>query len=405
MLYALTGATLHTVATQGVIEEGTILVRDGKISDIGRGIAIPAEARLIECRGKHITPGFVECHSHLIAHDWSEQMAESDAGAGALGPAITPDIDYYYNFDPHHRHLIHALRAGVTTASIRPGSGKVITGVGFVTKMKGRSRKEMVIKRPDGLKVAFGENPKRSFGSRDQMPSTRMGTAALLREALIKAQEYMRKQEAAAQDPEKKAPPFNRKLEPIVSLLKGEIAARVHAHRHDDIVTVLRIADEFNFKLSIEHTTSGHLIVDELKKRDIPCVVGPTFGTRGKVEVSDRTYKTPGVLERAGLTVAITTDASVIAIDFLRTSASLSMRYGMTPEGALKAITLNPAKILGIDQRLGSLEVGKDADLVVLSGYPLELTTVVERTYVNGELGYDRSTFKEDWEALGIIRP
>ncbi len=405
MLYAFTNATLHTVSAQGVIENGTVMVQDGKIAGIGQGINIPAEAKVIDCSGKHITPGLVECHSHLVAHDWSAQMAEADAGSGGLGPAVTPDVDYYWNFDPHHRHLLHAMRAGVTTASIRPGSGKVINGVGFVTKMKGKGRKEMVIKRCDGLKLAFGENPKRSFGSRGQMPSTRMGTAALLREALIKAQEYMRKQMAAENDPEKKGPPFDRKLEPIVSLLKGEIPARVHAHRHDDIMTALRIAEEFGFKVSIEHTTSGHLIVDELKKRDVPCVVGPTFGTRGKVEVNDRSYETPGVLERAGLTVAITTDASVMAIDFLRTSASLSLRYGMTPEGALQAITLNPAKILCIDERVGSLEVGKDADLVIFSEYPLELTAVVEQTFVNGELGYDRSVYQEDWEVAGIIRP
>lgn len=398
MLYALVNATIYTAATAGTIEQGTLLVRDGRIAAVGSEVEIPAEAQVIDLAGKHIAPGFVEPHSHLIAHDWNEAGDEAGGDRPTFGDAVTPDNDYYYNFDPTHRHLTHALRAGVTTASIRPGSGKVINGVGFVTKMHGKSRREMIIKRPDGLKIALGENPKRNFGRRGKMPSTRMGTAAVLREALLKAQYYMQQKEAAAQDPDVKAPPYDRQLEPIVSLLRGEIMARVHAHRADDIVTALRIAKEFGFQLSIEHTTGGHLIVDELVKNDVYCVVGPTFGTRGKVEVAERGYQTPGILEKAGLTVALTTDASVMAIDFLRTSASLSLRAGMSPEGALRAITINPATILGVADRVGSLEAGKDADFVVMSDYPLEFTSVVEQTYVNGNLAYDRATFKEDWE-------
>lgn len=397
MLLAIKNATIHTASALGVIERGTLLIKDGKVLAVGHDVAIPAGTTIIEAVGKHVAPGFVECHSHLIAHDWNE-VAEAESGGPGFTDAVTPDVDYYYNFDPHHRHLLHGMRAGVTSAAIIPGSGKVITGTGFVTKMKGSTRRQMILRRPDGLKMAFGENPKRSFGSKGKMPSTRMGTAALLREALIKAKEYMAKQEAAKADPTKQAPPYDRKLEPIAGLLRGEYRGRAHAHEADDIMTIIRIADEFGFKLSIEHTTGGHLIVDELVKRDIPCVVGPTFGNRGKVEVAERSYLTPGILERAGLTVALTTDASVMAIDFLRTSASLSLRAGMTQAGALRAITLNPAKVLGLENRIGSLEVGKDADFVIMSEYPLELTSVVLQTYVSGELGYDRDTFKEDWE-------
>lgn len=397
MLYALTNATIYTSAQAGTIEGATLLVKDGRIAAVGKGVQIPAEAKVIDMAGKHITPGFVEAHSHLVAHDWSDQ-AESGGGGSALGDAVTPDIDYYWNFDPTHRHLTHALRAGVTAASIRPGSGKVINGTGIVTKMYGKSRKELLMRRNDGLKMAFGENPKRAFGSRGKMPSTRMGTAYLLRDALLKAKAYMEKQEAAANDPEKKAPPYDPKLEPIVALLKREIPARIHAHRHDDMMTAMRIADEFGYRMSIEHATTGHKIVEEIAKRNIPCVVGPTFGTRGKVEVVDRTFETPAVLEKAGIKVCITTDASVIAIDFLRLCASLALRAGMSSEGALRAITINPAEVLSIDDRVGSLEVGKDADFLVMSGFPLEFTSVVEQTYVNGELAYDRASFKEDWE-------
>lgn len=404
-MLAIVNAKLYTASGLGVINKGTMLIRDGKIAAIGSRVPIPAEAKVIDIGGKPVIPGMVEAHSHLIAHDWEETYHESGGGGAArFGGSADPDIDYYYNFDHKHIHLQHAVRSGVTTASIRPGSGKIITGVGFVTKMHGKTRKDMVIKRPDGLKLAFGENPKRVGGRTGKMPATRMGTAALLREALVKAQNYMKKQEKAKQNPDCKPPKVDRTLEPLVKLLRGEIVARVHAHREDDIMTAIRIADEFGFKMSIEHATAGHKITEEIAKRGIPCVVGPTFGTRAKVEVRDKTFATPGILEAAGIKVAITTDASVIAIDFLRTCASLALRHGMSEEGVLRAVTINPAQILGVDDRIGSLEVGKDADFVIMSDYPFALTSVVEQTYVNGELAYNRDTYKEDWELEQLRR-
>ena len=306
----------------------------------------------------------------------------------------------------------------MTTALIRPGSGKVINGIGFVTKTYGKTRAEMILKRPDGIKLALGENPKRNFGGQGKIPSTRMGSAAVLRDALAKAQnyrtaweryqaknrEYLEAQddcngEEATKAP--KPPATDRGLELLVRMLDGELPARVHAHRADDIMTALRIADEFGFRVTIEHATEGHKIANEIAARDVPCIVGPSFTSRGKVELRDRTFATAGILERAGVKVAITTDAGVVFIGYLRTCASLAYRHGLSEEGALKGITLAAAEIIGVGHRVGSIEPGKDADFAVLDGHPLELTTRVIKTYIDGKEVYDAATYKEPWERQG----
>ena len=422
-MLAITNARIYTMAGP-VIEKGTVLIDKGKVTEVGACVDIPSKAEVVDLGGNTLTPGFIEAHSHLVAHDWITAGSALDSGSGGqggLGPAATADIDYYYNFNPHHRHLEDARIAGVTTALIRPGSGKVINGIGFVAKTYGKTRGEMILKRPDGIKLALGENPKRNFGGQGKIPSTRMGSAAVLRDALAKAQNYRaaweryqaKKREylealddcngeeavKAAKAP--KLPATDRGLELLVRMLDGELPARVHAHRADDIMTALRIADEFGFRVTIEHATEGHKIANEIAARDVPCIVGPSFTSRGKVELRNRTFATAGILERAGVKVAITTDAGVVFIGYLRTCASLAYRHGLSEDGALKGITLAAAEIIGVGHRVGSIEPGKDADFAVLDGHPLELTTRVIKTYIDGKEVYDAATYQEPWERQG----
>lgn len=397
-MLALINATLYPVSSP-VLSKGTLLIEDGKIKAIGADIAIPEGAHIIDAAGKHITPGIVEAHCHLSVMDFGDddddnQMAMDSAPAGmnpGFGPAVTPEYMSYYSFNPFHNDLFRALGAGVTTILTRPGSGKIMTGQGIIAKTYGKSRREMVIKNPAELKVALGENPKRVFGGRRMMPSTRMGSGALLREAFTKGRAYMEKRAANPDFP------YNAQLEPIAMALRGELLVCIHAHRADDIMTALRVKDEFGFRCTIEHASESHLLVDEFLKRDVPAVLGPTLA-RTKLETAGKDFSTAGILERAGVTVCITTDAGVVPIEYLRTCVSLCHRAGMSEEGAIKAMTLTPAQIIGMGDRLGSLDVGKDADIALFDGHPLSLLSSVEKTWVNGHLGFDKDRDKEDWE-------
>ena len=397
-MLAIKNATLYPISAP-VIEQGTLLIENGKIIALGADVAIPEGAEIIDATGKHITPGIVEAHCHLSVMDFGDddddnQMAMDSIPAGmnpGFGPAVTPDYMSIYSFNPQHDDLFRALSAGVTTILTRPGSGKIITGQGIVAKTFGKNRKEMVLRNPAELKVALGENPKRSFGSRRLMPSTRMGSAALLREAFFKGQEYMKKREANPNFP------YNPQLEPIAMALRGEIPVCIHAHRADDIMTALRVKDEFGFHCTIEHASEAHLIADELRKRNVPAVLGPTLA-RTKLETAGKDFVAAGILERAGVTVCITTDAGVVPIEHLRTSVSLSYRAGMSEAAALRAMTLTAAEVIHVEDRLGSLDAGKDADLVVFDQHPLSLLSSVLQTWVNGQLAYDSGRDLESWE-------
>lgn len=397
-MLAITNAKLYTISGP-IIDRGTVIIANGKISAIGKDIPVPQGAEIFDAQGKTIMPGIVEAHCHLSVMDfggdsWDHDADGASAPSGNLGPAVTPELESYYAFNPRHEQLRHALASGITTILTRPGSGKIVSGMGIIAKTYGKSRKEMVIMNPAEVKMALGENPKRNFGSRKMMPSTRMGSAAVLREALIKTQAYMKKK-ANTKPGEVFA--VNYQLEALSKVLSGELKARIHAHRADDIMTALRISDEFGFQLSIEHASEAHLIVDEIVKRNVPCVLGPTFA-RSKVETRNKNFASAGQLERAGVKVCITTDAPVVAAEYLRTCVSLCHREGMSEEGALKAMTLTAAEIIGIDDRLGSLDVGKDADMIMFNGHPLSFLSRVERAWVNGEVAFDIERDKEDWE-------
>ncbi len=398
-MIAITDAEIYTVSEKGHLEDATLLVEDGKVKEVGTEVEIPDDAEVISAEGKVVTPGFVEAHCHLSIFSLDEEAMNGPGNGGKLGPARTPQYDYYWAFNPYSEQLKPAHASGVTTMLTGPGSGKVITGQNLVAKSYGKSRQDMVMKSPAGVKMAFGENPKRNFGSRKQMPATRMAVAAMLREALIEAENYRKKRQKAEENG--KPVPTDLEMEPLVKLLEGEIPARIHAHRADDIMTVIRIAEEFGIEHTLEHSTETHKIIDEIAARDLACVVGPTYGTSTKVETAGKTFETPAALEEAGISrIAITTDAPVVSIEHLRTSACLAHAAGMSFDGALRAITLEAAEIAGVEERVGSLEPGKDADFVILDGSPLEITTAVKKVFLEGEEIFDSEKAKEPWEEL-----
>jgi imidazolonepropionase-like amidohydrolase len=279
-----------------------------------------------------------------------------------------------------------AISGGVLAVNVNPGSGNPIGGQTAALKCWGRTVDEMVLRAPSGMKSALGENPKRVYGSKDKTPSTRLGTAAVIRTALVDAGNYLARLEAVERKPEADRDPVSRdlKLEALGRVLRREIPWRQHCHRADDIATAIRIADEFGYDLVIDHGTEAHLLADILAERGIPVIIGPLFTSRSKVELRNRSLANPARLARAGVTIAITTDHPVVPINFLVHQATLSVKEGLDPRTALEALTINPARIAGIDDRLGSIEPGKDADLVIWSGDPLDVRSRVQRALIEG---------------------
>lgn len=381
-MFAIKNVTLYTI-TDGV-RVGNILVDDdGRISDIG-DIAIPEGIDVIDGTGKVLMPGMIDAHGHAGVYEEAIGWEGAD-GNEAVDP-ITPQLRALDALNPHDEGIREALQAGITTMCVLPGSANVIGGQGVIIHMHGNTVDEMVIGE-GGLKVAFGENPKRVYSGQKKSPSTRMATAALLREQLVKAANYIAKQEKTASDPDK-APERDLKLEAIARVLRGEIPLRAHAHRADDIVTALRIAEEFGIDIVIEHCTEGHKIAEELGQRKAKAVIGPTMTNRSKVEVRERTYTTLKTLWEQGVEIAITMDHPVIHVQYLNISTALAVKAGLPKEEALKAVTINPARILGIADRYGSLEKGKMADLVLWSGDPLDIMSSVEQVFIHGKRVY-----------------
>ena len=381
-LLAITNATLYTI-TDGV-KQGNILIDDeGRIAGVG-DIAIPEGTEVIDAFGKIVMPGMIDAHGHAGVYEEAIGWEGAD-GNEAVDP-ITPQLRALDGINPHDEGICEALEAGVTTMCVLPGSANVIGGQGVIIHMYGNTVEDMIIGE-GGLKVAFGENPKRVYSGQKKSPSTRMATASLLREQLVKAQNYLAKLEKAKDDPDK-APERDLKMEALVRVLKKEIPLRAHAHRADDIITALRIADEFGVDIIIEHCTEGHKIAEELGNRKVRAVIGPTMTNRSKVEVRERDYSTLRTLWENGVQIAITMDHPVIHVQYLNISAALAVKAGLPREEALKAVTINPARILGIDDRYGSLEEGKLADIVLWSGDPLDIMSRVEQVFIHGKLVY-----------------
>jgi imidazolonepropionase-like amidohydrolase len=385
-MLAFTNARINTV-TEGIIEKGTILVEEGRIKAIGAEVEIPADAEIIDCTGKWITPGLIDAHTHLGVYEETIDWAGAD-GNEMTDPA-TPHVRALDAINPVEQGFVDAYQGGVTTVQVMPGSANVIGGEMSIVKTHGRIVEEMLVKELSGLKVAFGENPKRVYGDRKQMPSTRMGTAAVLRENLTKARNYLKKLERGAID-EDKLPEQDLKMETLLKVLRREIPLRAHAHRADDIITAIRIAEEFDVDLTLEHCTEGHRISDIIYNKGYRVTVGPTLSSRSKIELGEMGWQTLVELEKAQVPFSIITDHPVIPIQYITLSASLAVREGLSEQTAWEAITINPARHIGLSDRVGSLTVGKDADLVVWSGNPFEYLTKVEQTIIDGKIVYQR---------------
>lgn len=355
-----------------------ILVEDGKICRIGENLE--AE-ETIDASGLNVYPGFVDAHSHIGLDGYGEPGADYNE----MNDICCPQLRAIDGVDPMDHSFELARNAGVTCVCTGPGSANVLGGTFTVIKTAGKRIDDMIVKQAAAMKCAFGENPKRCYNSK--CDSTRMTTAAILREALMKAQLYLRKKEAAGDDLSK-LPPFDMKLEALIPVLRREIPLKAHAHRADDIFTAIRIAKEFGVRLTLEHVTEGHLIADELAKTGLCMAVGPSLGHATKVEVRNKSWQTPGILSRAGCHVSIITDCTVIPQQYLPLCAGMAVCAGMDPFEALRAITINPAEHIGVADRVGSIEEGKDADIVLTDGNPFEVSNCVHRVLISGKTVY-----------------
>ena len=357
-----------------------ILVEDGRIKAIGEHLETEEGVQIVEAEGLHVYPGFVEAHGHIGLDGYGIGYEGMDYNE--LNDIVSPQLRGIDGVKPMDAAFPKAAAAGVTCVCVGPGSANVLGGTFVTIKTVGRRVEDMVVRDNVAMKCAFGENPKRVY--REKKDSSRMSTAALLRETLFKTREYLEKKEAAGDDPTKK-PAFDMKLEALIPVIKGEMPLKAHAHAAEDIFTALRIAREFGVKITLEHVTEGHLIVEELAKENVPLAVGPTLTSASKYELRNKSWTTPGVLAAAGCQVSIITDSPVIPQEYLPLCAGLAVQAGMDPFAALQAITINPARHAGIADRVGSIEVGKDADLVITDGCPFEVSTKVRHVFIEGK--------------------
>lgn len=368
------------------LENGCILIGDdGKILSVAPSIEEPC-AQTIDAGGRLVTPGCVDAHCHIGLDN--EAVGWEGKDYNEIADPLTPHLRAIDSIYPQDEAFGKALQGGVTTACTGPGSANVVGGTFTAIKLAGIRVDDMIIRDPIAMKCAFGENPKRCYGQQGKRsPMTRMGVAALLRELLFKTQRYIQDKEAG------KNPPFDMKLEAMIPVLEGKLPLKAHAHRADDILTSIRIAKEFGVGLTLDHCTDGACIAGELAKEGYPAFVGPSLGSKTKIELDSKSFVTPGLLHKAGVKVSIITDAPVIPLHYLTLCAGLAVQAGMPMEEAWKAITINPAQSVGIADRVGSLEPGKDGDLVIWSADPL--TTIGAHalvTIVDGAVVYHQDT-------------
>lgn len=377
-MICIKNGTLHTAVSKETFI-ADILIDGGKIVKIGKGLSADG-AEVIDATGLQVYPGFVEAHCHIgldgygigyEGHDYNE-----------LNDPVTPQVQAIDGINPFDPCMKMAAKAGVTCFATGPGSSNSIGGTFAAIKPVGTRVDNMIVKFPIAMKCAFGENPKRCY--QKQGISSRMTNAAKIREALNKAKVYKAKIEAAGDDASK-LPAYDQKSEALIPVLNHEIPLKAHAHQANDIFTAIRIAKEFGVGLTLEHVTEEHMIVDELAKENLPLAVGPTFGHASKFELQNKTWETPGILAKAGCHVSIITDAPVTPLHYLPLCAGLAIKAGMDEYDALRAVTINPAEHIGIADRVGSLEEGKDADVVIVDGCPFDVTGVIKHVLINGE--------------------
>ncbi|MHA1480149.1 MAG: amidohydrolase, partial [Candidatus Thorarchaeota archaeon] len=388
---AITNASI-LCPIKGLIEEGTILFDEKKIHDVGKSVKVPDGTDIIDAKGKFVLPGFIDAHCHQGLFDGSIGWAGSDGNE--MTTPITPELRGWDSFNPFEPALKEVLIGGVTSINTGPGSGNVISGQAFVVKVTGDVVvDDMIVLAPSGLKIALGENPKRVHGTEKRTPSTRMGVASLLRRTFTDGQNYLeewasfgikaREAKEKGESPPK-PPKRNLGMETIAKVLKREIPLQAHAHRADDIATVIRIAHEFNLRLVLIHCTEGHKITKIIADAGVPAVIGPTMLWVTKPETRERGFKTAVILNDAGVKIALQTDSLTPMLHFPLLPMYV-IKSGMSRDDALKCVTINPAEILDIHHRVGSLEPGKDADIVIWSGHPFEFYSKVERAFINGK--------------------
>ncbi len=363
--------------TKGDLENTSILLQEGKIAEISQFIDPTSEMHIIDAKGMIVTPGLIDCHSHVGA--WEEGLGWEGNDINEMTNPINPGLRIIDAVNPDDIGFWDARRGGVTTVQTMPGSGNIIGGLMFAIKTYGSIVDDMILKNPTGMKAAFGENPKRFYGTQDKQPKTRMGNAYLLRKALTEAKEYIANENE-----------YDIKMENLSLVLKKEIPLRVHAHRADDILTAIRIAKEFDIEITIEHCTEGHKVASALATNNIWCNIGPSLWQRAKVETKDITPSTPAVIAESGGRVTLITDHNIIPQHYFRIAAGLAVREGLSEQQAWEAVTINPAKVIGVADRVGSIEVNKDADLVIWNGDPFEPTTHCIITIIDGKIVYKK---------------
>ena len=382
MLFIKNG-NIKTMAGPALSNGCLLIGDDGKIIAVGEDITPPIDAQVIDAQGRLVTPGCVEAHCHIGLDN--EAMGWEGHDYNEIVDPLTPQMRAIDSINPQDEAFQLALQGGVTTACTGPGSANVVGGTFAAIKLSGNRIDKMILKSPLAMKCAFGENPKRCYGQgMKKSPMTRMATAALLRELLFKTQRYLQDKEAG------KNPPFDMKLEAMIPVIQGQIPLKAHAHRADDILTAIRIAKEFDLKITLDHCTDGALIADELAEEGFPAFVGPSLGSKTKIELQNKSFTTPATLNEAGVPISIITDAPVIPLQYLPMCAGLAVNAGLDEDEAWKAITINPAKQTGIGERVGSLEPGKDGDVVIWTANPMhELGAQAVVTIVNGKVVYE----------------
>ncbi|MDH5404063.1 MAG: amidohydrolase [Candidatus Heimdallarchaeota archaeon] len=399
MKTAFTNATILPIEGD-IIEGGILIIDNGKITDIGNSVSVDG-CEIIDCSGKFIVPGFIDAHSHVSL--WPEGVSAYPAGGDGNErmEAVNSHLRTLDAIWPEDIGMDDARRGGVTTMGLTHGSANPIGAQFAVVKSYGNNVEKMLIRAPAGIKFAMGENPKRVGFEQKRLPSTRMSTAYVIRDAFYQALDYREEWEhyeksqeieQGKDESERKSmrkPKINLTYEALLMLIDNKIPVMSHAHRADDIITAIRLSEEFGYKLVIHHATESYKVKDVIVEKGIPVVVGPLFGTRVKHELKDQKVSTPGVMMKAGALVCITTDAPVIPINGLLDTVIMAVREGLPSERALETITINPAKVLGVDNRTGSLKVGKDADFLIFNGDPLDARNKLEKTYIDGNLVYE----------------
>jgi imidazolonepropionase-like amidohydrolase len=366
-----------------VIPQGYVRFENGVITDLGAMSQCPEDEDSLDAKGGHVLPGLIDAHCHLGI--FGDSLRDEGEDGNEITDPATPQLRALDGINPLDGYFQEARQAGVTTVVVAPGSANAIGGQIVALKTAGCVVDEMVVSAPLAMKFALGENPKMCYRDREETPTTRMATAAVIREELSKAQEYLHKKQKAQADPEEEAPEFDAKLEALCPVVSGEIPAHFHAHRADDIATAVRIAKEFGLRLVLVHATEGHRIADYLGKIGAPVVVGPLMTDRSKPELSHQCLENPAILARQGLTVAICTDHPEIPIPYLALSAALAVKGGMEEEEALAAITKYPAQLLGLGDTLGTLTPGKQADVVVFDRHPFDVSAQTTAVFIGGQ--------------------